>query len=778
MAVENGELDFNKKVSSSLYEEKIKKFEGTEAYPVMATSTQGIVSSVNPQNNDASSTTTRSTTESEPTEEIEDPEIGGKTQRSCKDLKSSYVRISTSAEDQTWNAQNEDQGMIRHNHSRRLSIIHTPVREDRPEPCFQDEFDDDMDSDELDMEQDDQFKDLPDLFFQNKSRLSENSAQLSSADIEICQRLDLEYERALEEREIAYHARYRSVRQSAAFIILFMFFYLACGTAFFNQVAGWDIHNALFFCIYTMTTVGYGLNDNIPNRSWFLLSIIFLIFVGIATLTIMIAQVYQYVALESTRAQHERERIEMNRKGSAVILAREKPVSSKVAFASMMEELDTISRKHSWDYVVKFYDRLKWFFGNSEVGKSLSVIFPFAGLIFIGAAVVGPIEGWTVIESLYFASVSMTTVGYGLYHPTNKISIYFCIFWLPFSVGFMSMYLSKVAAFYIRLSDRSIYRIEKQLRRRIKRAKQQAARDFQNEILSRSIHVENEDSSPEKLHSDINQQNGFERLDNEDSNPHPHLGMAFVSGERRRTKIINRNKLQGARIEGDGATVPRIQSMRDIIRTVRRNLELSSNDDRSLLDDNRSNRSLESEFLSIRSLEKHNAIGNQLSSRDTIKDTRKPTFALRILVQERFAEIIATEIAGFHSNLEIEDNTLCLTIDSLKETAEKWMIPSRARKAFRSVAFESLCFVGERGLITRGPAAMFDLTPLEFHGLFAPLLAAMGDAETMEGWLASTDILADVDLHHDVTVRGSTDLNEIGDESLLSPSLEKDSSFV
>jgi hypothetical protein len=37
-------------------------------------------------------------------------------------------------------------------------------------------------------------------------------------------------------------------------------------------------------------------------------------------------------------------------------------------------------------------------------------MFPFAGLIVIGAAVVGPMEGWTVIESVYFACVSLTTV--------------------------------------------------------------------------------------------------------------------------------------------------------------------------------------------------------------------------------------------------------------------------------------------------------------------------------------------------------------------------------
>uniref|UniRef100_A0A7S0AQD8 Uncharacterized protein n=1 Tax=Minutocellus polymorphus TaxID=265543 RepID=A0A7S0AQD8_9STRA len=89
---------------------------------------------------------------------------------------------------------------------------------------------------------------------------------------------------------------------------------------------------------------------------------------------------------------------------------------------------------------------------------------------------------------------------------------------------------------------------------------------------------------------------------------------------------------------------------------------------------------------------------------------------------------------------------MSITIDRLKAVLDKWSIPRRARKAFRAVAFESLYFVGERGLIVRGADALYDLTPFEFHRLFAPLLAAMGDADTMEGWLENTNVLAEVDL--------------------------------
>ena len=61
------------------------------------------------------------------------------------------------------------------------------------------------------------------------------------------------------------------------------------------------------------------------------------------------------------------------------------------------------------------------------------------------------------MESLYFSFVSLTTVGFGDYFPTRTASIWFCIFWLPFLIGFMSL-----------------FRIERQMKRRLERAKRLA----------------------------------------------------------------------------------------------------------------------------------------------------------------------------------------------------------------------------------------------------------------------------------------------------------------
>jgi trehalose/maltose hydrolase-like predicted phosphorylase len=46
--------------------------------------------------------------------------------------------------------------------------------------------------------------------------------------------------------------------------------------------------------------------------------------------------------------------------------------------------------------------------------------------------------------------------------------------------------------------------------------------------------------------------------------------------------------------------------------------------------------------------------------------TRKPSFA-----QERFAKIIATDVACFQSSIEINNDTLSVTIDALIDMADK-----------------------------------------------------------------------------------------------------------
>jgi hypothetical protein len=416
------------------------------------------------------------------------------------------------------------------------------------------------------------------------------------------------------------------------------------------------------------------------------------------------------------------------------------------------------------DRIFRCFDQTRIFLSTTELGRSISVVLPFVGLILLGAMVVGPIEGWTLIESLYFAVVSLTTVGFGDYSPTKDASILFCILWLPCSIGFMSLYLTNVAAFYIRLSDKNIERIEEQLRKRVKIAKDIARKEraaakrraLRGQQLASTIPAGSPGDGDEEgnatsvgdaksVDSDVQ-----ETSSKEDEDVHL-FGSPNQEGEEvatRREKILMNHRGQwqrddGAESDGSGESLIRrgrgLATMKDMLRAVHANLPKGPS---------RVFRSHgpEQEILSLRS--------NRFMDSHSLRQgsLRKPSFALRALVQERFAEIIAAEVAGFESGIEIKENTLSVTIGTLRQTTGKWMVPRRARRAFRAVAFEALYFVGEHGLITRGADALFDLSPMEFHRLFTPLLAALGDADSMEAWLAATDVLAEVDLNRSAVV--------------------------
>jgi voltage-gated potassium channel len=75
--------------------------------------------------------------------------------------------------------------------------------------------------------------------------------------------------------------------------------------------------------------------------------------------------------------------------------------------------------------------------------------FVAAALVLTGTLFYWRFEDWTIIESLYFSVVTLTTVGYGDLSPTTGGTQIFTIFYILTGIGVFVTLLASVAQQYI-----------------------------------------------------------------------------------------------------------------------------------------------------------------------------------------------------------------------------------------------------------------------------------------------------------------------------------------
>lgn len=561
---------------------------------------------------------------------------------------------------------------------------------------------------------------------------------------------DSEYEKALQDQEISWKARFTATRLSFILAVMLMILYLWLGCMFYRSEAGWSIPDSLLFTVYTVTTVGYGGPQPLPNTGAFHAFTCMYILVGISGVTVIGTNTYQMIALEATRmrssplqqkrqSQGEQSSDDASEsEGDYDALAREMARRKE----QFMTELDDLVRQQPFfsaalDYCIDRFKETRTYLKTTRSGRILAVTLPFTGMILFGALVVGLIEGWSPLESIYWSIVTLTTVGYGDYVPTKNSAVWFCtVFFIPSSLLFLSFFLAQVAKSYIHLHSSYVVQWECRIRRKNekKRAKAKRAKQAQQNAETPSKSMENAASDDVKVPPSPDEENsGFNTISYTEEEEESSNGFFFGD---QAGNIPTSPKGGGLSSALPAEDTPAMKYRENVIQN-----KLAAPDPQG--------KRAVSFAEALRSLKRSKQADSFKSDETSTSGVTRPSLGVRLRVQERIAKIIAVEVAGYQTGVIIKGSTVSVTIGSLRETSEKWKLPPRAWKAFRAVAFRSLLFVGERDLISDGVDALLRLNVMEFHGIFSPILAVMGDGNTMEAWLAATDLLADVELHED-----------------------------
>ena len=66
------------------------------------------------------------------------------------------------------------------------------------------------------------------------------------------------------------------------------------------------------------------------------------------------------------------------------------------------------------------------------------------GQIIVGTIVFRSLEGWSVVDSVYFSVVTLATVGFGDLHPTTDVAKIFTIIYILFGLGVIAAFISEL----------------------------------------------------------------------------------------------------------------------------------------------------------------------------------------------------------------------------------------------------------------------------------------------------------------------------------------------
>jgi potassium channel subfamily K len=206
----------------------------------------------------------------------------------------------------------------------------------------------------------------------------------------------------------------------------------------------WSVVDSLYFACVCFSTVGYG--DLTPQTVG---GKIFTCFFGFAGISLLGAAV---ATIGSKLVQAEAETVKIAQKESRKRILQLYDKLPKIRSASkkggqgLAEEVrkEYAARSRIPKSVIDVWKTVRW------LGQSLLVVAA-------GGLILGRIEGWNVIDSLYYALITASTIGLGDFSPTTRAGRLLSLLLIPMTVAAAGEILASIGLALIEQRQKKIF---------------------------------------------------------------------------------------------------------------------------------------------------------------------------------------------------------------------------------------------------------------------------------------------------------------------------------
>lgn len=193
----------------------------------------------------------------------------------------------------------------------------------------------------------------------------------------------------------------------------------------------WSIIDSLYFSVSLLTTVGYG--DLVPSSDATRLFLVWFSLYGVGILGIFLG------IIGYALAEMQQNWVEQLQTGNA------RATLKALADASESNVSDRSQRSQHHHKSLAM-----------EVLKIILLESPILVLVLVLALIMGYFEGWSAIQSIYFAVISVTTVGFGDVAPERDGTRLFAVLFIPIAVAVFGEIIARIAGLYISRQVRTI----------------------------------------------------------------------------------------------------------------------------------------------------------------------------------------------------------------------------------------------------------------------------------------------------------------------------------